>query len=148
MGEHIQRIPPYILKGATPQERTKIMSLSDIEVRHGQKDFPGVMLMARDGKAYVHGRIPPETFEEAFPGLALSPFDHEACELLAERNLAAIKKAFSAKYDRGEHSPFDHAGSTRPLVILTGQDLLDMGEELTAEVLRIGAASGFRSNHG
>jgi len=118
------------------------LALTNIEVRH-QGDYPGAMLLARDGQSYVHAYVPAEAFQDCFPGYALGQFDFEAYEVLVRSNLASLSPIIDRKYAAGLHEPFDRAGSTRPLVTVTADDLRDCG--MSADVLLVQQGAGYRS---
>src|SRR5476649_2452035 len=68
--------------------------------------------------------------------------------LLVDRNLDALSRIVTSKYERGERSVYNTFGQSYPRVDVTLEDMKSSGEEFTAEVLKVKAMSEAMTRRG
>lgn len=108
------------------------MVLSNLQVIHAQPNSAVVALSGWHDKEMVLALIPTIHLEDYFRQRQLSG---KEANLLVDRNLQAIARIISAKYERGEHRPYSRFGSTLPCVDIILEDLETSDEEMTDSVL-------------
>ena len=117
--------------------------LKDFSVVHAQPDSDVVVLHGWHDKQMVLAFIPRIHLEDYFRRARLTG---KQANLVVDRNLEAIGRIISAKYERGEYRPYSRFGSTLPRVDINLEDIQMSGEKLTDSVLDL--AAGWMSPDG
>jgi hypothetical protein len=92
-----------------------------------------------DGKKIVLAYVSRTALEDYF-SLSARPSMQDS-NLLVDRNLDALSRIVTSKYERGERSVYNTFGQSYPRVDVTLEDMKSSGEEFTAEVLKVKAMS-------
>lgn len=108
------------------------MMLAGFTVIHAQPDSSSVVIQAWDGPEMVLAFVPREALEDYFHR---SGVKGKAANLVVDRNLEAIGRIVSTKYERGAHRPYATAGSTLRRIDITLDDIKASGETLSDSVL-------------
>lgn len=109
------------------------MALSNAQVVHAQPDTDQVVIHAWHGSEMVLAIVPTSQLEDYFH--RAKRLNGKEANLLVDRNLDAIARIVSAKFERGEYKPYARFNSTLPCVELNLQDLEQSDEKLTDSVL-------------
>src|SRR5215469_8453293 len=79
-----------------------------------------------------------DAIDACFPERRLT---NEERNLLVERNRTLIGRIIAELYVAGEHVPWRRSGETRPLVVVTPEDLHHKGVSVSKFVLDVGSKS-------
>ena len=120
---------------ATALAKETAMTLKEFTVVHAQPDSDFVVLHARHGRQLVLAFIPTMHLEDHF---RLRRLSGKQANLLVDRNIDALARIVSAKFERGEYRAYARFGSTLPRVDITLEDIETSGETLTDSVLKGG----------